>query len=72
MARVPENRIKFAVGLLLTSFGTFWAVEGAGVRWPGGELALLGLLAFSTVVAVSLVRLLRTQRPRGGPLVVEA
>lgn len=53
LSRVPENALKLTVGLLLSSFGTFWAVEGLGVfadgaaslRWPGGELALLGLLA---------------------------
>ena len=53
LARVPENTIKFAVGLLLSTFGTFWAVEGLGVvaegsaslDWPGGDLAILGLLA---------------------------
>ena len=42
LARVPENTIKFAVGLLLTSFGCFWGAEGAGVDWPGDELSLLG------------------------------
>ena len=40
-SRVPENTIKFAVGLLLTSFGCFWGAEGAGVDWPGDELSLL-------------------------------
>jgi uncharacterized membrane protein len=53
LARVPENTIKFAVGLLLSTFGTFWAVEGLGVfkeqseslEWPGGDAALLALLA---------------------------
>jgi uncharacterized membrane protein len=59
LARLPENWIKFGVGLLLTSFGVFWAVEGAGVGWPGGELALLGLLAFTGAVAFTLVRLLQ-------------
>jgi uncharacterized membrane protein len=52
LARVPENTIKFAVGLLLSTFGTFWAVEGLGVfkaqneslEWPGGDAALLVLL----------------------------
>ena len=63
LARVPENTIKFAVGLLLTTFGTFWGAEGAGVHWPGGELALLGLLAFLAAVAFALVRRLRRQRP---------
>jgi uncharacterized membrane protein len=72
LARVPENRIKFAVGLLLSTFGAFWAVEGAGVSWPGGELALLGLLAFMTAVALALVRLLRRQRLSARSLAFEA
>ena len=62
LARVPENTIKFAVGLLLTTFGTFWAAEGAGVNWPGDELALLGLLGFLAALALLLVRLLRRER----------
>jgi uncharacterized membrane protein len=72
LARVPENRITFAVGLLLSTFGAFWAVEGAGVSWPGGELALLGLLAFMTAVALALVRLLRRQRLSARSLAFEA
>jgi uncharacterized membrane protein len=62
LARVPENTIKFAVGVLLTTFGTFWAVEGAGADWPGGDLALLAILAFTVAVSLGLVRLLRRQR----------
>jgi uncharacterized membrane protein len=62
LARVPENTIKFTVGLLLTTFGIFWGAEGAGVSWPGGELALPCLLAFLTVLALLFVRLLRRQR----------
>ena len=50
--------MKFAVGLLLTTFGTFWAAEGAGVSWPGGDLALLVLLAFYAAASWILVRLL--------------
>jgi uncharacterized membrane protein len=46
LERVPENTIKFAVGLLLTSFGCFWSAEGAGADWPGDELSLLALIAF--------------------------
>ena len=42
LERVPENTIKFTVGVMLTSFGCFWAAEGAGVSWPGDELSLLG------------------------------
>jgi uncharacterized membrane protein len=72
LARVPENRIKFAVGVMLTGFGCFWAVEGTGVRWPGDELALLGLLAFTTVTALSLVRLLRRHRLLARLAVVDA
>jgi uncharacterized membrane protein len=53
LARVPENTIKFAVGLLLSTFGTFWSVEGLGafrhggasIGWPGGDAALLVILA---------------------------
>jgi uncharacterized membrane protein len=62
LERVPENTIKFAVGLLLTSFGCFWGAEGAGVEWPGDELSLLGLVAFTAAVSFALVRLLRRQR----------
>jgi uncharacterized membrane protein len=62
LARVPENTIKFTVGLLLTSFGCFWGAEGAGVRWPGEDLALLGVIAFFGVVSFALVRVLRRQR----------
>ena len=59
LSRVPENTIKFAVGLLLTTFGCFWAAEGAGVDWPGDELSLLAVLAFFGLVSVLLVRSLR-------------
>jgi uncharacterized membrane protein len=62
LSRVPENTIKFAVGLLLTTFGTFWAAEGAGADWPGDELSLLGVLAFFGLVSFLLVRALRRRR----------
>jgi uncharacterized membrane protein len=61
LERVPENTIKFAVGLLLTSFGCFWGAEGAGATWPGDELSLLGVLGFLGLLSVVLVRLLRRQ-----------
>ena len=41
LARVPENSMKFSVGVMLTAFGTFWGAEGAGASWPGGDAALL-------------------------------
>ncbi len=59
LSRVPENTMKFAVGLMLTSFGTFWGAEGAGASWPGADSALLGLLALYTAVSLVLVSLLR-------------
>jgi Ca2+/H+ antiporter, TMEM165/GDT1 family len=67
LARVPQNTIKFAVGLLLSTFGTFWAVEGLGVfadgreslGWPGGDVALPVLLAVWVAFAWSAVRMLR-------------
>jgi uncharacterized membrane protein len=61
LTRVPENLLKFVVGLLLTSFGTFWAVEGAGVSWPGSDLAILGILAVLAVVSAAYVTVLKRQ-----------
>lgn len=60
LSQVPENTLKYVVGLLLTSFGTFWSAEGVGVEWPGTDVALLGLLLFYMLVAYGLVRVLRT------------
>ena len=62
LERVPENTIKYTVGVMLTSFGCFWGAEGAGVAWPADELALLGVIAFVWVLSYGLVRLLRRQR----------
>jgi uncharacterized membrane protein len=62
LSRVPENTIKFVVGLLLTSFGCFWSAEGAGVDWPGDELSLLGVVAFFAIYSLVLVRALRRRR----------
>jgi uncharacterized membrane protein len=59
LSRVPENTLKFAVGLLLSSFGTFWAAEGAGVTWPGHDVAILGLLAVYVLVSYGLVQALQ-------------
>jgi uncharacterized membrane protein len=70
LARVPENTIKFAVGLMLSTFGTFWAVEGLGVfapgsesvEWPGGDVALPLLLAAWGLLSWVTVRALRGTR----------
>jgi uncharacterized membrane protein len=71
LSRVPENTLKFAVGILLTSFGTFWGGEGAGVSWPGGDLALLGVVGFLTCSSLVLVRLFDRQRQRLEPIGAE-
>jgi uncharacterized membrane protein len=62
LSRVPENTIKFVVGLLLTSFGCFWGAEGAGIRWPGEDASLLGVIAFFGLLSLLLVRALRERR----------
>jgi uncharacterized membrane protein len=61
LSRVPENAMKFAVGVMLTTFGIFWGAEGAGVDWPGGEPALLAVLAFVILSSLALVRLARRE-----------
>src|ERR1700760_962494 len=62
LTRVPENTLKFAVGVLLISFGTFWAAEGAGVEWPASDAAVLVLILAYSAVAAALVGWLRTSR----------
>jgi Ca2+/H+ antiporter, TMEM165/GDT1 family len=52
LASVPENKLKFAVGVLLSSFGTFWAGEGMGVEWPGADWSLLGLVVGFLLIAL--------------------
>jgi uncharacterized membrane protein len=59
LAKVPENWMKLAVGVMLTSFGTFWGAEGAGVRWPGGDAALLVLVPVVVVVTAACIFWLR-------------
>lgn len=59
LSRVPENTLKFGVGVMLTGFGMFWSGEGAGADWPLGDLFILVLLALTAGVAVGLVTLLR-------------
>ncbi len=67
LAMVPENAMKYAVAILLSSFGLFWAVEGIGffgparesLQWPGGTVALLIILAAWIAVSQATVVLLR-------------
>src|SRR5262249_52208911 len=62
LARVPENSMKFAVGVMLTTFGIFWSVEGAGADWPGEDAALLYVLGYVVLFSFVFVRLLRRER----------
>ena len=64
LARVPENAMKFAVGAMLTTFGTFWATEGAGAHWPVGDASLPGVLGFVLLTSFAFVALLRRRRLR--------
>jgi uncharacterized membrane protein len=54
LARVPENTMKFAVGVMLSSFGMFWGTEGAGASWPGGDAALLAIIPGMLATAVAM------------------
>jgi uncharacterized membrane protein len=63
LAKVPENAMKFAVGIMLTSFGSFWGAEGAGVTWPGGDAALLVIVPVVAVVSLAYVAWIRRYRP---------
>lgn len=73
LTKIPENTMKFGVGLLLATFGTFWSVEGLGVfapghrsiDWPGGDLVILGILAGWLLLSRILVRVLRVPETVG-------
>jgi uncharacterized membrane protein len=62
LARVPENTLKFAVGVMLSAFGLFWTGEGLGVAWPGADLAIVGFAVLFLIVGLASVAFLR--RPR--------
>ncbi len=67
LSRVPENSLKFAVGVMLTSFGIFWGAEGAGVSWPGNDAALLVVVPLTAVVTLGYTAFLRRARVAAGP-----
>lgn len=62
LKRIPENALKFCVGILLSTFGVFWLGEGIGARWPGQDLSLLLLLAAFSLVSWWLVRALEGRK----------
>ena len=63
LARVPENTLKFAVGVMLTTFGIFWSAEGAGADWPGDDASLPVVLVFVCALSFAAVATLRRRRP---------
>jgi uncharacterized membrane protein len=65
LARVPENQLKFAVGVMLSAFGVYWTGEGLGVSWPLGDLAIVALAAL--FLGVSLIAVVALKRPRFQP-----
>jgi uncharacterized membrane protein len=64
LSRVPENTMKYAVGVMLTTFGIFWSGEGAGVSWPGSDAALIGVLVYVLAMSVGITALLRRRHER--------
>jgi uncharacterized membrane protein len=62
LSRVPENTMKYGVGVMLCTFGMFWAGEGAGVEWPGSDASLVALLAFVIATSAALIWVLRRSR----------
>ncbi len=61
LMRVPENSLKFGVGVILSAFGIFWIGKGCGVEWPGEDLAIIGLMAGLLIVALFSVKWLKRQ-----------
>jgi uncharacterized membrane protein len=61
LSRVPENGLKFVVGVMLTSFGIFWGAEGAGANWPGGDASLAPLVAVILLAALAMTAEIRSR-----------
>jgi len=67
LARVPENTLKFVVGVMLSAFGVFWTGEGLGVVWPGEDLAIVAFAVLFLVIALLAVTLARRQNAAALP-----
>ncbi|MHB8691273.1 MAG: COG4280 domain-containing protein [Solirubrobacteraceae bacterium] len=72
LARVPENTMKFGVGVMLTSFGLFWGAEGAGAHWPGSDASLLAIIPSTLLFAIAAVAVLRRDTKRSEPVAAAA
>jgi len=83
LTRIPENSLKYGVGLLLATFGTYWAIEGLGIfavgneslSWPGGDLSLIAILAgwlLLSRILVSVLRVPRRTEPPAAPVPTHA
>jgi uncharacterized membrane protein len=64
LSRVPENTLKWAVGILLSAFGTFWMGEGLGAHWPGGDLSILAIASALLIGSLAFVALARRRLAR--------
>lgn len=64
LASIPENTLKFLVGVLLSAFGTFWVGEGMGLRWPGQDWSILGLVVGFLIIALVATPLCRMRGAR--------
>lgn len=63
LSQVPENALKFAVGVMLSAFGVYWTGEGLGVPWPGHDLALLALVLVFLAAGIAAAALVRRPIP---------
>jgi uncharacterized membrane protein len=66
LSRVPENAMKFAVGVMLTAFGIFWGAEGAGAHWPGDDIALIVLIPGTALYALALTAMFQRRSSSAG------
>ncbi len=67
LARVPENTLKLAVGVMLSAFGVFWTGEGLGVAWPGADLAIVAFAVLFLAVGLAAIVLVRRSSPEAAP-----
>jgi uncharacterized membrane protein len=67
LARVPENTLKFTVGVMLSAFGIFWTGEGLGVAWPGGDVAIVAFAALFLAVGLAATALIRRANAEAAP-----